>query len=329
MRSNASFKIPECLSDKPEDLVTVGPFEAIRDKKAPPSLIEAIIGEHTPRQADEIYQRVSTANPEDSSKGIAIPDSAHGAKGPISSTGALFVESARKYVDRTEVHADPAPFQQYWPMYAAMDEQRQRWYFYWRTQLRQGNWIPTALSYLFVHIYEVINLVGFDTPKDAFMHLVQFWQYYRESQPKLDRYLPDWIADFIVVHKLAPDALNWYKATAGITDLKDQDLAIDTWVNSGGDLATLSIEVVFKLANYDPWESSFYWLYAKAANLDQAHYTSLAAVDTAIREESGKSLFLSYQSNQLHVVQRAPFDSAVHALPKVQDQNLFNTVLDQ
>ena len=316
MRSNASFNTPEYESDKPEDLVTVSPFKAIRDKKAPPSPTEAIIGEHAPRHADEIFQRVSTANPAESSRGIAIPARAYGAEASSSSAGAIFVELARENVNRTEAHADPVSFQQYWPTYAAMDERQLRWYFYWRTQLRQGNWLPTDLSYLFVHVYEVINMVGFDNPKDAFKYLVHFWQYYRKSQSKLDRYLPDWIADFIVVHKLAPDASNWYKETAAIPHLKDQDYVIDAWVNSGGDLAELPITDVFKLANYNPWESNFYRFYAKVANLDQAYFTGLAEVDAAIREDSGKSLFQFYRSKKLHFLQRAPFERAVHAYPR-------------
>ena len=269
-----------------------------------------------PRQAAGIYQPVSTINPEESSSGIQIPSRVQEAKSSISSTGSAFVERARQYVNRVEVQADPVPFQQYWPTYASMSEEQQRWYFYWRTQLRQDNWLTTDLSYLFVHVYEVINMIGFDNPKDAFNHLVQFWQYYRESQPKLDRYLPDWIADFIVFHRLAPNALNWYKALAGITEPKDQDYVIDAWVKSGGDFAALPINDVFNLANYNPRESSFYRCYARVGKLDRAFSTSLAAVDAAIREESGKSLILFYQSKQLHNLQRAPFDSAVHAYPR-------------
>ena len=267
-------------------------------------------------EADGIFQQVSMATSDESTKGIVIPSRAHDAKASISSTGAMFVELARKYVDRTEVQADPVQFQRYWPTYTTMDDGQQRWYFYWRTQLRQGNWLPTDLSYLFVHIYEVINMIGFDNPKDAFKYLVRFWQYYRESQPNLDRYLPEWIADFIVVHKLAHNALNWYNEVANITDLKDQDFVIDAWVNSGGDFAALPINVVFELANYNPWKSKFYRLYAESANLDQAFKKGLTAVDAAMREESGKSLFQSYQSKQLRILQRAPFERAVHAYPR-------------
>ena len=137
-----------------------------------------------------------------------------------------FVEQARGYVDRTETQAEPVSFMQYWPTYESMDAAQQRWYFYWRTQLRLGNRLPTDLSYLFVHIYEVINMIGFESPDEAFKHLDDFWRYYRQLQPKLDRYLPDWIADFIVLHQLAPNALDWYSEVSKVAEAGDPNFAL-------------------------------------------------------------------------------------------------------
>ena len=269
-----------------------------------------------PRHFDNIFQRVSTADPRESFKGSLIPPRAQDDRGLISSTGAAFVELARKYVERTELQADPVPFHQYWPTYGDMDGRQQQWYFHWRTQLRHGNWLPAELSYLFLHIYEVINMIGFENPRDAFTHLVQFWRYYRSPQPKLDRYLLDWIADFIVVHKLDLDALNWYITAADITGRRDQDLEIDAWVNAGGDFETLPIFTVFQLASYHPWDNVRYRRYSHVAELDQAFLSGLLAVDAATRAESGKSLFESFRSEQFRIVERPPFERAVHAYPR-------------
>ena len=58
--------------------------------------------------------------------------------------------------------ASPALFMHYWPTYRDMNNM-QRWYFYWRTQARKGNYLPTDLSYTFVHVYEILNLVEMQT----------------------------------------------------------------------------------------------------------------------------------------------------------------------
>jgi hypothetical protein len=67
-----------------------------------------------------------------------------------------FVEQARLLVDRTVDHALPVAFVEHWPTYTAMNQAQLRWYFYWRTQARQGNFLPADLSYLLLHVYEAI-----------------------------------------------------------------------------------------------------------------------------------------------------------------------------
>ena len=228
---------------------------------------------HEPRRADEVYHRVSTPSPEETARDLPIPVriGAADSGSSISPKGAHFVEMARAYADRTQAQAEPVPFQQYWPTYESMDEAQQNWYFYWRAQLRQGSRLPTDLSYLFVHIYEVINMIGFDAPQAAFNYLDEFWRYFRQLQPKLDRYLPDWIADFIVLHQLAPNALNWYSEVAKITDVKDLNFAIEAWADSGESFENLSNTVIFELANYDPAKSKFHKRFAESSNLDSAY----------------------------------------------------------
>lgn len=83
-----------------------------------------------------------------------------------------------------------------------MTEVQKKWYFYWRSQVRNGNYIQTDLSYIFVYIYELINDVGFNDPLDGYYKLNAVWQVYRGTLPKLDNYLPDWIFDFLILHKL-------------------------------------------------------------------------------------------------------------------------------
>ena len=305
------------ISRKPEDLVEVNPLEIVGDTKTPLSLSQTVTVEQEPRRADEIYHRVSMPAAEPAPQDIPIPARPQNDRfsASFSPKGNLFVEQARALVDRTETRAEPVPFMQYWPTYESMDAAQQQWYFYWRAQLRQGKRLPTDLSYLFVHIYEVINMIGFDSPGAAFKHLDAFWRTYRQLQPKLDRYLPDWIADFIVIHKLAPNALDWYSEVSKVTDALDLNFALETWVNSGDSFEALPDGTLFALAKYNPTKSKFYKQFAESTGLRQGYRKALLAIDEATRKDHGKTLFQLHQPERRQVIRRAPFASAVHAYP--------------
>lgn len=77
-----------------------------------------------------------------------------------------------------------------------------KWYFYWRNEVRNGRYPETDLSYIFLHIYELINGVGWDTPQNGYEQLSGLWEAYRDTFKRLDHYLGGWIADFSFIHKL-------------------------------------------------------------------------------------------------------------------------------
>lgn len=224
-----------------------------------------------------------------------------------------FISEAKKHVNRTEKQCKPVPFMQYWPSYSSMSNAQQKYYFYWRSQLRQGVRLPADTSYLFVYIYEVINMIGFDNPREAFDHLVKFWGNYRKLVPKLDNYLPDWIADFIVVHNLPTDPLKWYGSIAKMGSLSDEDLLIEAWLRSDDGYDVLSNDIIFRLSDYNPTKSKFYKQQAVPVDMDNAYKKGIEAVDRYVKEQTGKSLFGVYQTARTRVIRRRPFASAVHA----------------
>ncbi|HRW07958.1 MAG TPA: TerB N-terminal domain-containing protein [Caldilineaceae bacterium] len=166
-----------------------------------------------------------------------------------------FADHAKQLVARTGNKVSPVPFAQYWPTYDKMSPAQQRWYFYWRSELRMGNFLPTDLSYLFVYTYECINLVGFDSSQAAFERLVSFWQHYRALQPKLDQYLIDWIADFVVIHRLPTTALGWYAQVANLgISLRDPELYIESWLQAEDKWENFSSEVLFQLLELNKFD---------------------------------------------------------------------------
>ena len=79
---------------------------------------------------------------------------------------AKFFSDMKKYADTVGQKAEFVPFMQYWPTYDSMDRRQRAWYFYWRTQVRNGEYPDTDLSYIFVHIYELLSGCGWKQASD-------------------------------------------------------------------------------------------------------------------------------------------------------------------
>ena len=96
----------------------------------------------------------------------------------------IFLKDAQQYKSKEGGVAPSVPFMHYWPTYRDMDGAQLRWYFFWRTQIRKDNYLPTDLSYIFVHIYEILNLVEIPDPEQAANRIKVLWQAYRGVYPQ-------------------------------------------------------------------------------------------------------------------------------------------------
>lgn len=113
-----------------------------------------------------------------------------------------FFREMKTYENKVGQKAEFVPFMQYSPTYDSMDRSQQAWYFYWRTQVRKGEYPDTDLSYIFVHIYELLSHCGWKQASDGYNQLISLWTAYRERFPKLDYYLVKWSFDFTQVYQL-------------------------------------------------------------------------------------------------------------------------------
>lgn len=116
--------------------------------------------------------------------------------------GSNFTKDMAKLENRTGDKAPFVPFMQYWPSYDSMNRQQKNWYFYWRTQVRQSVYLKTDLSYIFIHIYELLSGFGWKNPEDGYNQLLALWTTYRAEHSKLDHYLLNWLFDFAQLHNL-------------------------------------------------------------------------------------------------------------------------------
>lgn len=119
-----------------------------------------------------------------------------------------FLRDAKKYYKKTCLRANYIYFFSYRPMYKELSQEQLCWYLFWRSKVRGGEYIKTGLSYIFLYIYEQINLASHEdmlAPAKAYENIVTLWKSYRNEFPRIDKYIAEWLIDFTLIHRLTLD----------------------------------------------------------------------------------------------------------------------------
>lgn len=127
----------------------------------------------------------------------------------------LFYRQGKFMEDFTDNYTAYESLNIYYPSYQRLGYGQLRTYFSWRTHYRNGLVGDIALSYVFLHVYETINLIGQPCPASALQHLVQLWMDYRGSHPSLDDYLPAVVWDFHVYYRLDTSFVDFVASVNG------------------------------------------------------------------------------------------------------------------
>ncbi|WHY16973.1 TerB N-terminal domain-containing protein [Paenibacillus sp. G2S3] len=227
---------------------------------------------------------------------------------PVTTTEGQFVTRAKELEHRTEDSALLVPFKSYWPTYGHMTGTQSRWYFYWRNEVRQGRYPKTDLSYIFLHVYELINGIGWQDPYDGYKQLSQIWEAYRENYKRLDQYLGGWIADFSFVHHLdVPLSLIVARSRGLAGDLAELELERCLTISP----EQLTFTVLTAMSDYDISKSKFYMGEGKAA-LEQYIPQVVALINAYVTRKHGSNLVEMFPPGPSVMRERYLFRSAVY-----------------
>lgn len=119
----------------------------------------------------------------------------------------LFVQQGKLLAGFEDDYPYDRPVQHFFPTYQSLSDSELRGYFTWRTRMRQGSLEKTHLTYAFLYIYELINLIGVENPEEGYRKLVAFREAYGALDWQILSYLNRWIADFTVCYRLEPQLL--------------------------------------------------------------------------------------------------------------------------
>ena len=135
-----------------------------------------------------------------------------------------FRKAALLYFDCPGEKCEFAQFYSYMPQYSQLTKAQKSYYFYWRQEMRCGRFIRTDYSYLYLYVYEIINLPDRIEPEKGIKLLTSLWREYRKALPRMDMYFSIWVRDYCLVHEL-PCPINEIKDFAfdviRISDFKE------------------------------------------------------------------------------------------------------------
>lgn len=220
-----------------------------------------------------------------------------------------FVEQAQKLSTKTVSQASFTPFMAYWPTYGSMTGSQSQWYFYWRGKVRWGEYPQTDLSYIFLYVYELINLVGCRSPLEGYQKLMGVWRAYRAAFPKLDRYLADWVSDFVLVHGLdipIEEISNLSGCPVG-----QHDLDCLLLMKFAEKPLRIEVPLLSQAANYDIARSKFYQsMHLSICN--EYIPKAVALVDAFLEKQQGSRIIEMFHPGSVQR-ERYLFQSALYA----------------
>jgi len=237
--------------------------------------------------------------------------------------GTRFLREAQRYRDREGNPAEPVLYMQYWPTYSSMNPDQQRWYFYWRTRVRQGAFLPTDLSYIFVHVYELLNLIETTEVDQAVARLKVLWQTYRSQHPRLDNYLPDWAGDLLALKSSISAAMDWWSECLPLTDHLPSpviNLIVNQYTQAGG-TGDMPYHLWAKLTAYHP-RNKFYQEYNKDGQLDRAYEKAIRVAAGFWQRTASQTILERFTSSELRRMRKPIFASALVGYPHPQEIDL-------
>ena len=113
-----------------------------------------------------------------------------------------FRKAALIYYDYKTPKCEFAPFYSYMPQYTQLNSQQKNYYFYWRDEVRRGKYIRCDYSYIYLFVYEILNLPDKIPAEEGIKLLCRLWKEYRKELPRIDAYFSVWIQDYCFVYNL-------------------------------------------------------------------------------------------------------------------------------
>ncbi|MDR3595050.1 TerB N-terminal domain-containing protein [Clostridium sp.] len=115
----------------------------------------------------------------------------------FSTSDTEFAKDSLQYRNTRGISCEFKSLSKYWTTFKDLDEDQKKWYFYWRDKALNGEYLNTDLSYIILFTYELLNYTFNEEAAFNVSMLERLYDNYKEIQPNVKRYLPNWISDFL------------------------------------------------------------------------------------------------------------------------------------
>lgn len=171
-----------------------------------------------------------------------------------------FRDDAKRLWSKNGEKCDRIPFFSYVPQYSQLKYPQLKWYLWWRTNVRHGEFEATDFCYVLLYIYEILNCPELICAKEGLRLLSDIWINYREAHPRLDAYLSEWICDYCLINQLEFPTELFYKLPARAFE----GAAIREFYYTAGENRDEIIGMLYSASDYDYRKSR----YAVGANAE-------------------------------------------------------------
>src|SRR5215218_1986951 len=234
---------------------------------------------------------------------------------PIKSiSGPEFVLEASGLVNRVEPECKPAHFFHYLPHYRLMGYAQQHWYFYWRDQVRQQNYLPVGDTCLFLHVFELINGVGCVSEADGLDQLLGIWHAYQANSTAARQLLWRWIEDYALAHDLCSLEELYVGHASAMRQAPFTNEMIEYF--SGLPLTQMPFQMINQLGDAGLLELRVYQL-GYGPYLEWFVPIALSLVNDQIRGKGTKGIFQRYGPRSTMENVRYVFTGALYAGPRL------------
>jgi len=223
-----------------------------------------------------------------------------------------FLKSAWAYASCDSNVCDPAPCNISTPNYTDFNDDQRSWYFYWRSQVRDGKFPPTDQTYINLHSFEITSLIETPDPTQAAKLLRELWSAYRSSHRGLDYSLTHMGGD-LLAHKVSREAcFDWW------FNFRELEVIPIEVMNAGVHYFTqnsliesIPVHIWYSLVRYDARNHTFYKKEDYGARIDAAVMQAIRISNDYWYEQRSKTLLDACCTNKVREVKKIAFVAVI------------------
>lgn len=221
------------------------------------------------------------------------------------STTEVFYEQARMLAGFEDDFDFTGSFSHYYPTYEDMSNEQLRGYFAWRTQVRRGAVKQGQLSFAYLYLYELINLVGVADALDGYRAMLDFGTAYRQFDATFGKTFDRWLDDFVIYYGLDATLVRTHSFAA-------RDVAFDVLLHREDRTQDELFDALVTLGSYAIGESPFFLEHEPELRHLVTHVYGVAAHH---HESKLKQTLPEKLAGRLERERLWPFERAVFANP--------------